>query len=86
MHRWRLRLRKSRGSLESSMYRKALGFSHCHSKRLAMSKLSEAIQALTSPLETPVERDRNNVERRMRETEGRATALANGLRLGLVLN
>lgn len=60
-----------------------------------MSKLIELIKALIPRFETQAERDQAylndsvdiyDLERRMREIDGRANALANGLRFGLVLN
>lgn len=60
-----------------------------------MSKLFELIQALFPRFETQAERDQDylnesvdiyDLERRMREIDGRAATLATGLRFGLVLN
>lgn len=60
-----------------------------------MSKLIELIQALLPHVETQAERDEAylndsvdiyDLERRMREIDGRAGTLATGLRLGLVLH
>ncbi len=60
-----------------------------------MSKLIELIQALLPHVETQAERDEAylndsvdiyDLERRMREIDGRADSLATGLRLGLVLH
>ncbi len=60
-----------------------------------MSKLIELIQALLPHVETQAERDEAylndsvdiyDLERRMREIDGRADTLATGLRLGLVLH
>lgn len=59
-----------------------------------MSRLIELIQALLPRFETQAERDEAylneaidiyDLERRMREIDGRADALATGLRFGLVL-
>jgi hypothetical protein len=59
-----------------------------------MSKLIELIQALLPRFETQTERDEAylneavdiyDLERRMREVDGRANTLARGLQLGLVL-
>lgn len=59
-----------------------------------MFKLIELIQALLPRFETQAERDQtslneavdiHDLERRMREIDGRASTLATGLRLGLVL-
>lgn len=59
-----------------------------------MSKLIELIQALLPRVETQAEHDQTylndsvdiyDLERRMREIDGRAATLATGLRLGLVL-